>query len=148
MIQANLRAIGIDLDVKSFPVGVLFVRLAKRDEPFDAALVGWGADYQDPANFFNPLLTGAPIGSANNYNFSYFDHASYERRLEAAARLSGPARYLAYAKLDANLASGAAPVAALFNPAAESFFSARIGCQIYQPLYGVDLAALCIRPGT
>jgi hypothetical protein len=24
-------------------------------------------------------------------------------------------------------------------------FSARIGCQIHQPLYGIDLAALCIK---
>jgi hypothetical protein len=23
-------------------------------------------------------------------------------------------------------------------------FSARIGCQIYQPVYGIDLAALCL----
>jgi hypothetical protein len=27
----------------------------------------------------------------------------------------------------------------------ESFFSERIGCQITQPLTGVDLAALCLR---
>jgi hypothetical protein len=25
------------------------------------------------------------------------------------------------------------------------FFSARIGCQISQPIYGIDLAALCLR---
>jgi hypothetical protein len=25
------------------------------------------------------------------------------------------------------------------------FFSARIGCQLYQPVYGIDLAALCVR---
>ncbi|HVN12326.1 MAG TPA: hypothetical protein VMT69_09540 [Kineosporiaceae bacterium] len=24
-------------------------------------------------------------------------------------------------------------------------FSARIGCQLYQPMYGIDLAALCLR---
>jgi ABC-type oligopeptide transport system substrate-binding subunit len=77
------------------------------------ALAAWGADYQDPPNFLNQLLTGGTIGSADNLNFSYFDDASYDRRLEAAARLSGPGRYLAYAKLDADIARKAAPVAAL-----------------------------------
>ena len=32
--------------------------------------------------------------------------------------------------------------AALF---ARDLFSARMGCQIYQPQYGMDLAALCVR---
>jgi hypothetical protein len=27
------------------------------------------------------------------------------------------------------------------------FFSARMGCESYQPVYGIDLAALCIRRG-
>jgi hypothetical protein len=31
------------------------------------------------------------------------------------------------------------------NTTARDLFSARIGCQTYQPLYGVDLAALCVR---
>ena len=25
------------------------------------------------------------------------------------------------------------------------FFSARMGCQVYQPVYGIDIAALCIK---
>ena len=29
--------------------------------------------------------------------------------------------------------------------ASRDFFSARIGCQLYQPLLGLDLAALCVR---
>ena len=28
---------------------------------------------------------------------------------------------------------------------ASDLFSARIGCQTYQPLYGIDLATLCVR---
>jgi hypothetical protein len=27
----------------------------------------------------------------------------------------------------------------------EDFFSARMGCPVFQPVYGMDLAALCIR---
>ena len=77
-------------------------------------------------------------------NFAHFDDPAYNRRLDAAARLTGPARYTAYAKLDADLARNAAPMAALGVWPNRDLFSARIGCQKYQPLYGIDLAALCV----
>jgi hypothetical protein len=32
-------------------------------------------------------------------------------------------------------------------PELRNFFSARIGCQLYQPVYGTDLGALCVRRG-
>jgi hypothetical protein len=34
---------------------------------------------------------------------------------------------------------------ALASPTNRDFFSARIGCEVYQPVYGIDLAALCVR---
>jgi class 3 adenylate cyclase len=92
------------------------------------------------------LLSGATIGShRHNNNFSYFNDPTYNQKLAAAARQSGPRRYLAYVKLDAELTRDAAPYAALWNGSETDFFSARMGCETYQPIYGVDLAALCIR---
>ena len=67
------------------------------------------------------------------------------RKLKAAARLPGPLRYLRYGKLDVDLARNAAPFAVVSNFVVPDFFSARIGCQVYHPVYGMDLAALCIR---
>jgi ABC-type transport system substrate-binding protein len=133
VVQENLKLIGIDLEIKSFPSGAVFHRVEREGEPFDAAIVGWIADFPDPVGFLN-----------NNPNISYFDDLSYNRRLEAAARLSGAQRYSAYAFLDADLARKMAPFAALFNRSELDFFSARMGCQVYEPIYGVDLAALCI----
>ncbi len=40
VIQANLKAIGIDVEVKAFPLGVMFARLGTKSEPFDMATVG------------------------------------------------------------------------------------------------------------
>jgi hypothetical protein len=62
----------------------------------------------------------------------------------AAARLTGPERYLTYGKLDLELARDAAPLAAFDNLTEHDFYSARIGCQTYG-IYGMDLAALCIK---
>ena len=73
-----------------------------------------------------------------------FNDAAYQRKLAMAARLSGPERYLAYGKLDLDLARKAAPLAAFGNLTSNDFFSARIGCQTYG-IYGMDLAALCTR---
>ena len=61
--------------------------------------------------------------------------------------LSGPERCLTYGRLDAELARDAAPLIAYANRPSVAFFSARIGCRVYQPVYGVDVAALCIRHG-
>jgi hypothetical protein len=38
-----------------------------------------------------------------------------------------------------------APVAAIATSTSRDFFSARMGCQIYQPVFGIDVAALCLR---
>jgi hypothetical protein len=70
----------------------------------------------------------------------------YAHRLAAAARLAGPERYLTYGKLDLDLARNGAPLAAFGNLSSFDFFSARIGCQTFG-FYGMDLAALCVRPG-
>jgi hypothetical protein len=76
-----------------------------------------------------------------------FNDAGYQRRLAAAARLTGPRRYLTYGKLDIALARNAAPLIAFGNASSADFFSARIGCQTYGP-FGIDLAALCTKPKT
>jgi len=59
--------------------------------------------------------------------------------------LSGPSRYRAYRQLQLELERDLVPAAAFATDASRDFFSARIGCQLYQPVYGIDLAALCLR---
>jgi hypothetical protein len=74
------------------------------------------------------------------------DLQAFARRAAAADRLTGHRRQLAIGRLANDLARDAAPVVAFANPVRQDLFSRRIGCQIYNPLYGIDLAALCIRP--
>ena len=137
IVKNNLGAIGIRVEIKTFPVTNFFKHLTTPGEPFDLAIAGWVVDYPDPSQMLNWLLDGrAGIPS--------FNDPAYQRRLAAAARLSGPQRDLAYGALDLDLARNAAPLAALSNPSSNDFFSARIGCQTYG-VYGMDLAALGIR---
>jgi YVTN family beta-propeller protein len=146
IVKANLKAIGIDVQIKILSHPVLFQRLGRKGEPYDLALSRWYADYADPVTFlgfFDPRR--GPANPNQSTNDSYFDEPGYTRRLAAAERLSPPKRYLAYGRLESDLARNAAPWAAIGNPVAQDFFSARIGCQVFHPLYGIDLTALCIR---
>ena len=54
-------------------------------------------------------------------------------------------RYRVFSRLAFDLERDDAPVAAIATGASLDFFSARMGCQLYQPVYGIDIAALCVR---
>jgi YVTN family beta-propeller protein len=140
IVKAELRAIGIHVRIKQFSAQALFARVgsgASGNEPYDLGFFGWIGDYLDPSDFLNALLEGKVLPS--------FDDPVYKRKLAEAAALSGARRYLAYQELDSDLVRNAAPWVAFGNEVDHEFFSARMGCQIYQPIYKIDLAALCIR---
>jgi peptide/nickel transport system substrate-binding protein len=145
IIARALRAIGIHEIVRRFSLEELFARERCRGEPFDLVAGGYQIDFADPFDVLNLALDGRYIGESNAGNFSHFNDPSYNAELRAAALLSGPARYRAYARLDQTLAQNAAPMAAWGILASQDLFSARVGCQTYQPLYGMDLGALCLR---
>jgi ABC-type transport system substrate-binding protein len=137
IITTDLAAIGIRVETRTFEVTELFGRTSRKGEPFDIAFGGWVGDYPDPDDWLNVLLQSAV--------FPAFDDPVWKARLAHAASLSGPKRYLAYGRLDAELARDAAPWIAYANRKSVAFLSARVGCRVYQPVYGIDLAALCIR---
>jgi peptide/nickel transport system substrate-binding protein len=145
IIKANLAAIGIDVEVKQFERAVQFSKEGTKGEPFDIGFEGWNADYNDPYDFLNVLLYGPSIQASNNVNFSYFNDPKYNKKMERAAGLAGSERYSNYGKLDLDIAKNAAPLAAWDNDNNRDFFSARMGCQLYQPVYGMDVAAMCLR---
>jgi hypothetical protein len=110
-----------------------------RGAPFDIGWFGWALDFLDPSDFL-----GAPF-NGSDVDFPGADAQRYKARLAAASRLTGEARLRAYGQLDIAIARNAAPVVAFADITADDFFSARIGCQVFQPIYGMDLGALCRR---
>jgi peptide/nickel transport system substrate-binding protein len=142
IIRRNLKPLGIDVDVKQFPIRDFFSRIIRPGERFDLAVSGWATN-ADPSGalvtFGNKTLRQGVV------DFSYFDNPAFDRQLEAAAKLSGPNRYRRYGKLELELMRKFVPAAPFASGASNDFFSARIGCQLYQPLWGMDLGALCLR---
>jgi peptide/nickel transport system substrate-binding protein len=142
IVQDNLKAIGLDMEIKSFPRVVQLAKSATRGEPFDMSLEGWAMDYFDPWDFLF-VLDGTTIHAANNVNLSYFDSPAYNRKIAAASSLVGQARYRAFGNLDVDLATNAAPLASFLTDNTRHLVSRTTGCYHYQPVYELDLAAIC-----
>ena len=116
VVQYDLKQIGLNCEITYLDDGVFKTKSGKRStNDYDLALSGWSQDYPDPYDFINILLDGNGIKPDSNVNLSYFNSPSWNKKMEAAARLSGAARYKAYAKLDHDLMAGPAPIAPYIN---------------------------------
>jgi DNA-binding CsgD family transcriptional regulator len=74
-----------------------------------------------------------------------FDTPRWEAAIRRARTLSGPRRLAVYGRLDDALARDAAPAVPWQTQVARDLFSTRVGCEVYQPIYGMDLGRLCVR---
>ena len=140
IVRSNLARIGLTVDVRQFGITELFERIQRPGEPFDLAQSNYFVDYPDPFNFLDFQFRSGVV-----FAKPLFDDPAYEARLDAAAQLEGEARYDAYAKLDHDLSAAAFPGIPYASALTENFFSERIGCQVIQPIYGIDYARLCVR---
>jgi YVTN family beta-propeller protein len=140
VVKANLAAIGIDVRIRRFPFDALFAREFTPGEPFDIGWYGYSVDYADPSDFI-----ATPFSASGVNFFPGADAQRFRTPIVTASKLAGRRRFQAYGRLDAELARHAAPVVAFANLTADDFFSPQIGCQVFQPIYGMDLAALCRR---
>ena len=66
IIKNNLAAIGIDVHVHCMPGDGFFTRMFRPNEPWDIAIDGYGANYNDPGEFINGLATD------NEFNFTHY----------------------------------------------------------------------------
>jgi peptide/nickel transport system substrate-binding protein len=145
IMKQELAPLGINIKVKYFQRAVQFQEEGVKGTPNDIADEGWLADFPDPYDFLNILLSGDSILPKNGDNFAYFDNPSFNARMDAAAKLTGNDRASTYGQIATDMARSQAPWAAWSNQTNYDFFSSRIGCQLWEPSYGMDLATLCIR---
>jgi peptide/nickel transport system substrate-binding protein len=138
-VKQNLAKIGLDVEVKGFPLPAYFGRLGATG-PYDIGFQPWVLDYEDPYAILNVLFDGRFKGGTN---WARFDSAEYNRLLRDAADLQGAARYRAYGKLDVRLARDAAPMVAIDFLNEPTLVSKRVGCVTLTPYF--DLAAVCLK---
>ena len=144
MVKANLAAIGLEVEVKAYTFGVLIDKAGTRGEPFDIVSIGWFADYPDPYDFINILLDGRTLAAKNNVNLSYFNVPAYQKRMDAAARLAGDARYRTYGTLDIDITRNQSPLVITNNQNVREFISTKVGCATYSYAWGgLNIVMLC-----
>jgi peptide/nickel transport system substrate-binding protein len=143
IIQRDLKPIGIRVAVTKLPGPALFQKLFTPGSRYDMSVLGFGPDYWDPYAILNVLFDGRLIGTNFTFDIGYFDSPVFNRRLVAASKLTGAARYRAYGKLDVDLARNEAPMVAYENESALTFVSKRVGCLVLNPF--LDLAAVCVK---
>jgi ABC-type oligopeptide transport system substrate-binding subunit len=141
-VQFNLKQIGLDVEIRQFDRVVQHEKMATRGEPFDFGLEGWLADYPDPSNFVNVLLDGRRLQADNNVNVSYFNNATYHRRMDQAYRTAGAPRYLAYATLDRDIVRDAAPVAPYISTSYRALLGPDVRNFGFSPSVGLNLVAV------
>ncbi len=141
LLKNELRPLGITVNITSAPIDSMTIRMVTTNS-WDIAWASWTYDFDDPSDYisglFDPGLYGnpgaiVPVG------------ARWLAAIRHAFTLSGSARYRYYGRLDDALANQDAPLLVWGTESARDFFSARVGCQVYQPIYGIDLGRLCTR---
>ena len=156
IIRGNLAAIGIEVDVRASSNPLARAQADGGDMLLTRMSATFSSSYQDPVTFLEntfalprsrtQLRQTARDGCPGcEMPPGWFAGARVERELERIRQLGGRERELAAGALDLEIAR-AAPGAVLMSETYAQLFSARIGCQTFQPLYfGVDIAALCMR---
>jgi ABC-type transport system substrate-binding protein len=145
ILQFNLKQIGINVNSHLFARAVQIDKEGTRGEPFVLTSEAWIADYADPYDFINVLLSGDNLHASNNNNVAYFNNAKYNSEMRAASLLSGPKRYTTYGNLDVSMMKNNPPWAARSNFNDRILVSKRVGCFTFNSIYSVDLAAICLK---
>jgi ABC-type oligopeptide transport system substrate-binding subunit len=147
LATAQLRAIGFNnIEHRPFSSG-LFTALGRRGNDYDFALVGWAADFPDPYDYVNKLLSGETIQDVQNNNTAYFNNPTANRLMRNAARLKGQKRLTTYGNLDNTIQSRWTPIAPINNRNDREFFSTRVDMKtvVNSPIYQIDLGKIALK---
>lgn len=137
LVRGGLRQIGIDIEPKGFRGFAIYDAAGTRGSEHAFTTGGWCQDYPDPYDFVNVLLYGGNIQAANNNNLAYFNNATYNRKMNNAAKKLGAARLKTYGALDIDITRNQAPWASWNNPTNQFFLSSRVDPKsfVFQPIY-------------
>jgi len=143
-IQADMKEIDLEIEIKQFPVSEYFAKFGTRGEPFDLLLDRLLVPWVDPWQYMNLQLDGRMLRPTGNTNRSFFNSRGYNVRIDQVGQVAGRARYNAYGRLARDTARDYAPMAAAFVRNTRFFVSERVGC-VRVSAHGLDLTGLCLK---
>jgi ABC-type transport system substrate-binding protein len=146
IVKFNLEQMGLQVNLRPQPFGVAIKTMGRKGNDMDAYIGAWIADYPDPYDFINVLLDGRTIQAENNNNYSYWNNATYNRRMTEASKLTGDKRYAAYGQLDVDIMKNEAPWVPMSNYNARDFIGPNVTNFLFHPVYGhVIINALALK---
>jgi ABC-type transport system substrate-binding protein len=136
--EYNLKQAGFKVKDVPTPATTFYQVVGARNSTYNmTSNGGWCADYFDPYDFVNVILNGRNIQANNNPFYSYFNNASINTKMDAAASLSGAARAKAYAALDQEIKVKDAPIVPSLIISNHGLTSARLKNGIYRSNIGM-----------
>ena len=128
IIRANLKQIGVDVEVKLFPYAHQSTVKATRGRPWDLTVERHEVGYMDPSQYIDVHARRAENPGNREHEPRVLQLDRYNRLIDQAGRLSGGARYDAYGRLAVE--SRRTPRPSQRSPFATSsfFVSSRVGC--------------------
>jgi ABC-type transport system substrate-binding protein len=142
VVQSELKAVGIMVDIQSAPDSVNFGIISTRANHIAMGIQQWTQDYPDPDDFFGTLLDGNRITPTGNNNLADFNDASTNQAIEAMDNVSGPQRAAQWNTIDAQAIGQLAAWAPLLNPTQVVLLAKGICGYVFQPVYVLDLNTL------
>jgi len=97
---------------------------------------GWCADYADAYNYFNVNFDGRTIAATGNTNYMYFNNATFNAHMDAAAASLGATRIAKYKALDKEFMQQYAPLIPKIITTNREFSSKRVHNWIYSSWQG------------
>lgn len=146
IIARQLARIHLEVKIVSLPSDALYLKSSTPGAKFDITDGGWVTDYVDPADFLVPIATRRGITPAGSTNVAYYVDPALESAIAKASSLSGAARFRAFAAIERGLRTKQVPYVATALSTRPTLFSDRVGCMVNNPVYGLDLGVLCVRP--
>ena len=129
VIQANLKAIGINVKIVGSPNSVNSSIITNYKSKTAMGIEPWSLDFPDGEAIVNTGLD--PTQPDNPANMARFGDAAFDSSFSTAAAALGAARVTDYENLDQQLMAQQAPYAPLFNPKWYDFVSTRVGGYVY-----------------
>jgi peptide/nickel transport system substrate-binding protein len=146
IMKYNLDQMGCKTTTKSFVGYAIYTAAGVKGAPFDAMFAGWYQDYADGYDFFHILLDGRTIQASNNNNVAYFNQPTVNSKIDAANKLTGPARAKAWGSLDIFTMKNYAPWAPIDNRNVRDYIGPNTAGYQFSPAWGsLDLGTLYLK---
>ncbi|SDJ84517.1 peptide/nickel transport system substrate-binding protein [Nonomuraea maritima] len=139
-IQANLKEVGITVDLQPAPVTTALDNYRNGKE--EMGLWYWGPDYPDPSDYLL-FLPGKTVGLRAGWKEGASKEVE-ESGEKAAAAIGDEARTAAYADMQ-NQLNAAGPFVPLLQPSQNIVTAASVTGLAYHPVWTVDIADLGVK---